>query len=81
MEKKGSSKMPNVERQGWDVKKLNEEGSNQESDDTLRRTLRGNENKGNPDERDIVGSVDSDETPHGREETKTNKRSKANSNG
>lgn len=81
MHKKESSKVPEVERQGWNVKKLNEESSNQESDDTLRRILRGNENKGNPDERDIAGSADFNETPHGREEAKNNTRSKANNNG
>lgn len=81
MQKKENSNMPDVENQGWNVKKINKEGSNQEADDTLRRTLRGNENKGNPDKRDIVGSVDFNETPHGREEAKNDTRSKANNNG
>lgn len=82
MKKKGNSEMPDIERQGWNVKNLHEESSYQNAEDTLRRTLRGNENKGNPDERDIVGSVDSDETPHGREEIKTDvTRSKSNDNG
>lgn len=81
MQKKENSNVPNVERQGWKVKKLNEESSNQMPDDTLQRILRGNESKGNPNERDIVGKVDFNETPRGREEAKTDKRGKANRNG
>ena len=81
MQKKEDSNIPDVERQGWNVKKLNEESSNQLPDDTLQRTLRGNENKGNPDERDFVGNVNFNETPQGREEAKTDKSGKANRNG
>ena len=60
---------------------MHEESSNELPDDTLRKTLRGNEDHGDADERDIVGNVDSSETPQGREEAKNDTRSKANTNG
>lgn len=81
MKKEEISDVPNVEREGWEIDSLIEESSNQLPDDTLQRTLRGNEQEGNPNDRDIVGNVDSNETPHGREEAKNDARSKANRNG
>ncbi len=60
----------NIKREGWDADELIEEGSNIDSDETVREILRGDETKGNPDERDIAGSPKSEDTPHGREETK-----------
>lgn len=72
---------PDASRGEWEVKNLTEQSVNELPDETLRRTLRGNENKGDPDERDIVGNVDSNETPQGREEAKNDTRSKANKNG
>ena len=62
--------VPNVEKQGWESREIAEEASNQQSDEITREILRGDETQGNPDERDIVGSVDSEDTPHGREEQK-----------
>lgn len=70
MQKENNEKIPNVEKQGWSVEKLNEESVNEGSDDLLRKTLRGNEGEGNPEDRDVVGQPDSDETPQGREESK-----------
>ena len=63
-------KVPNIKCEGWDIQKLAEEATNEQPDEILRKTLRGNEKKINGDELDIVGSVDSSETPQGREENK-----------
>ncbi len=65
-------------RQGWDIKKLSEEASQKDDDEIQRQTLRGDETKGNPDDRDIAGSVKSDETPQGREEAKNEAKGKTN---
>jgi hypothetical protein len=73
--------MPNAERDGWNVNDLAQQSTNELPDETLRKTLRGNENKGEPDDRDIVGNVDSKETPQGKEEAKNDARGKANRNG
>lgn len=61
---------PDVERQDWDAEKVSQESSNKPSDEIVREMLRGDETKGNPDNRDVAGGVESAETPHGREETK-----------
>lgn len=68
--KKEEENVPNVEREGWQAEKLVEESVNKDSDNMIREILRGDETKGNPDERDIVGSPKSEDTPHGREEEK-----------
>lgn len=70
MQKQNEEEMPDVSRQNWSVEKLAEEGANEQADEILRKVLRGNEAKGNADKRDVAGSVDSDETPQGREENK-----------
>ena len=70
--------------QGWDkedIKDITDEASNRDADGVLRQTLRGDETKGDPDERDIAGSLAHKDTPHGREETKNDKAGKANVNG
>lgn len=69
------------EREGWNIEKLSEEASQKDEDEIQRQTLRGDETKGNPDNRDVVGGVDADETPHGREEAKNDVKGKANANG
>lgn len=61
---------PDVERQNWDAERVSEESANKPSDDIVREMLRGDESKGNPDDRDVAGGVESADTPHGREETK-----------
>ena len=82
MQKKENQNIPNVKREEWEVGKLHRESSNELPDETLRKTLRGDEEKGgDPDDRDVVGNVDSNETPQGREEAKNDTRSKANRNG
>ncbi|MBA3634093.1 MAG: hypothetical protein H0W58_14975 [Acidobacteria bacterium] len=63
---------PDVERGDWDVEQVSEESSNKPSDEIVREMLRGDETKGDADERDVVGGVESADTPHGREETKEN---------
>ena len=60
---------------------LVDEGSYLDPDDVLRQTLRGDESKGDPDERDVAGATDSKDTPHGREDTKNDKAGAANQNG
>ena len=70
MQNDDKENIPNIEKQGWQSEKIVEEASSRQSDEITREILRGDESKGNPDERDIVGSVSSNETPQGREETK-----------
>ena len=61
---------PKIQRDGWDAEQLAEEGSNSDFDGIIRQILRGDESKNDPDERDIAGAPKSEDTPHGREETK-----------
>jgi hypothetical protein len=68
-------------REGWEVQQLSDEASQKDEDEIQRQTLRGDESKGNPDNRDNAGSIDSDETPQGREEAKNDTAEKANANG
>ncbi len=70
MQNEDKENILNVERQGWQSKEIIEEAANQQSDEITREILRGDETEGNPDDRDIAGSVDSEDTPHGREEQK-----------
>lgn len=72
-QKSKKEETPNVERDDWNVKDVNNESTNQPSDEILRQMLRGDESKGDADERDIVGGVESIETPQGREEAKKDK--------
>jgi len=70
--------------QGWDkedIKDITDEASHRDPDGILRQTLRGDETKGNPDDRDNAGAADYSNTPHGREETKKDHAGKANANG
>lgn len=68
-------------RQGWKVDDLAAEGSQINEDEIQRQMLRGDETKGDPDERDNAGAVDSKDTPQGREEAKRNHKGAANDNG
>lgn len=65
----------------WSPDKLGDEASLKDEDDIRREFLRGDESKGDPDERDNAGSAGSDETPQGREEAKNDKKGVANVNG
>ena len=68
-------------REGWDVQKLADEASQKDVNEIQRETLRGDETKGDADERDIAGNVDTNETWQGREEAKNDTKGKANTNG
>ncbi len=70
--------------QGWDkedIKDITDEASHRDADGVLRQTLRGDETKGDPDERDIAGGPDHEDTAHGREETKKDTEGATNVNG
>lgn len=62
---------PDVKRENWSAENISEEAANEQSDDILRKVLRGDESKGDPDKRDIAGGVESADTPQGNEESKT----------
>ena len=64
-----------------EIKDITDEASHRDSDGVLRQTLRGDETEGDPNDRDIVGATDSEDTPQGREETKNDKAGAANRNG
>ncbi len=68
-------------RQGWEIQNLSDEASQKDEDEIQRQTLRGDESKGNPDDRDHAGSAEKRETPQGREEAKNDTKGKANRNG
>ncbi len=68
--KNDQEKVPDVNRQGWNVEEVSEESVNKPSDEITREVLRGDETKGDADDRDVVGGVDSNDTPQGREEAK-----------
>lgn len=48
-----------------------DEASRPDVDAVQRQILRGDESEGNPDNRDVAGALDFEETPHGGEERKT----------
>ena len=70
MQNKDNEKMPNVNRDNWNVKELSEQSVNEQPDETLRKVLRGDEAEGDANERDVAGNVGDNETPQGREESK-----------
>ena len=47
-----------------------EQASKPDHDQIYRQPRRGDETKGDPDNRDVAGAVDHEDTPHGREERK-----------
>ncbi|HEX8249244.1 MAG TPA: hypothetical protein VF599_13790 [Pyrinomonadaceae bacterium] len=65
------SDTPQTRRDEWDAEKVSEEASNRMSDEIQREIARGDETKGDADERDVVGGPASIDTPQGREEAKT----------
>ncbi len=81
MQNQDSSKSPESGRQGWKIDELAEQSSQISGDQIQRQVLRGDETKGDPDERDNAGSVDSKDTPQGREEAKPDHKGAANDNG
>lgn len=70
MQNDNKENIPNIEREGWQSEEIAEQASNRQSDEITREILRGDETKGEPDERDIAGTVSTNETWQGREETK-----------
>jgi hypothetical protein len=68
-------------REGWDVQKLADEASQKDVDEIQRETLRGDETKGDADERDNAGKSGTSDTWQGREEAKNDVTGKANTNG
>jgi hypothetical protein len=64
-----------------EIKDITDQASHRDVDGILRQTLRGDESKGDADDRDVAGAVDFEDTPHGREETKNDKAGAANQNG
>jgi hypothetical protein len=68
-------------KEGWELDEVAGEASQKDEDEIQRQALRGDETKGNPDNRDNAGNVDSKETPQGREEAKNDIKDKANANG
>lgn len=67
---KETENIPNINREGWNTKELVKEGAHESPDEVVRKTLREDEGKKQGDKQDIAGSVDSSETPQGREESK-----------
>lgn len=72
---------PKKDRGGWSAKELGEQASYKSEDEIRRRMRRGDETQGDPDERDAAGAPRSIDTPHGREETKSDEPGAANQNG
>ncbi|MBS1792626.1 MAG: hypothetical protein JSS81_02160 [Acidobacteria bacterium] len=68
-------------KEGWNIDELGAAASQKDRDEIKRQVLRGDESKGDPDDRDNAGKVASNETPQGREEAKNDLRGKANTNG
>lgn len=67
--------------QGWNLEDIAGEASQQTDDEIYREARRGDETKGDADERDAAGSSASKDTPQGREEAKNDVKGKANTNG
>ncbi len=64
-----------------EIEDITNEASHRDADGILRQTLRGDETKGDPNDRDVAGSTESKDTPQGREETKNDMAGAANQNG
>lgn len=65
-----SDEFPEAERDQWNAETVSVESSNQMPDEIVRQVLRGDESKGEADDRDIVGASKTIDTPQGREEAK-----------
>lgn len=62
------------------VDEIIDEASRPDVDGVQRQMLRGDETKGDPDDRDVAGALDLEETPHGGEERKTQIKKETNHN-
>ena len=54
----------------WDADELGQQASMLDEDGILRKMRRGDESRGDPDDRDAAGGPELIDTPHGREESK-----------
>lgn len=61
----------NKKNKGLSAEEIIEQGSRPDADAIRRQILRGDETKGDADDRDVAGALDYEETPHGGEERKT----------
>ncbi len=61
----------NVEREGWQADELGEQSAYQDATEFARQIIRGDESKGDPDKRDIVGSIALIESTDGMPHRKT----------
>jgi hypothetical protein len=59
------------ERDSWNVADLGEQSSYEGTTEMKRRLRRADETKGDPDARDVAGSIPKKDTPHGRERRHT----------
>ena len=76
-----TSEASQTNRQGWNSEKVAAEASGKDADEIQREMKRGGASGEAADERDIAGSVESNDTPQGREEAKKDVGGKANENG
>jgi hypothetical protein len=60
--------MTDTKRNHWSAEELGEQSSYEDETEIKRRLARGDETVGNPDERDVAGSVPVKDTPEGRED-------------
>jgi hypothetical protein len=60
--------MTDTKRNHWSAEELGEESSYEDTTEIKRRLARGDETVGNPDERDVAGSVRVEDTPEWRED-------------
>lgn len=60
----------NTGQGGLSADEIAEQASKPDYDQIYRQPIRGDETKGDPDERDVAGAPDHEDTPHGREERK-----------
>jgi hypothetical protein len=60
---------------------ISEQASKPDHEQIYRQTRRGDETVGDPDERDVAGAIDHEDTPHGWEERKHQVEKEAEDNG
>lgn len=77
----GVSRGNEGQRDEWNVKELADAASQIDENEIQRQLRRGDETKGDAEERDIAGRSESKDTPQGREEAKNDIKGKANTNG
>lgn len=70
----------NGDRTQLTAEEIARQGAKTDHDEIQRQMLRGDETKGDPDERDHAGALEHEDTPHGREERKHEVESEANDN-